>query len=188
MVEDDWSKEGQPSEMWDAKTLPPLLNWHRFDLLESSYAVALMSDVTPAWREVYADILNRLVDRCTSYWAAKDWVEQLGPDPERGSYPDAFFPALIPSELRGKYDKPGWAHNGAEPWGPEPDPCAAVGAIYYKGFLDLLLGLHRYVSGDPRYNRGFTVVNSGPNAFAYTHTTLNETICARWQDRIAGPH
>ncbi len=185
---DDWSKEGRPSELWDAKTLPPFLNWHRFDLTESSLALALMADVTPAWREVYGDLLDRMTQRYTTYWAAKDWIEQVGPDPDRGCYPDAFFPAVIPSELRGKYDKPGWAHNGAEPWGREPDPCAAVGAIYYKSFLDLQLGLHLRVSGDRKYNQGFTVVNDGPNTFRYTHTSLEEKICEKWKDRTAGPH
>ena len=185
---DDWSKNGQPSELWDAKTLPPMLNWHRFDLTESSFTLALMSDVTPAWRELYSDILDRMTARYTSYWAAKDWIEQVGPDPNRGCYPEAYFPVLIPEELRGQYDSPGWANNGAEPWGREPDPCAAVGAIYYKGFLDLQLGLHLYVSGDRKYNAGFTVVNNGADTFHYTHTGLTEKICAKWRDRVAGPH
>jgi hypothetical protein len=187
-TEDDWSKEGRPSELWDAKTLPPFLIWHRFDLSESSFALALMADVTPAWREVYSDLLDRMTRRYTTYWAAKDWIEQIGPDPDRDCYPDAFFPAIIPNELRGNYDKPGWAHNGAEPWGLEPDPCAAVGAIYYKSFLDVQLGLHLRVSGDRKYNQGFSVVNDGPNTFHYTHTSLNETIRAKWKDRTAGPH
>ena len=58
--DDDWAKDGQPSEMWDAQTLPPMLNWHRFDLSESSFNLALMSDATPAWREVYSDLLERM--------------------------------------------------------------------------------------------------------------------------------
>ena len=62
-VADDWSKDGQPSDLWDAKTLPPFLNWHRFDLTESSLALALMADVTPAWREVYSDLLDRMTRR-----------------------------------------------------------------------------------------------------------------------------
>jgi hypothetical protein len=116
-----------------------MLNWHRFDLTESSLAIALMAEVTPAWRELYSDMLDRLTARYTTYWAAKDWNEQIGPDPDRSCYPDAFFPAIIPTELRGKYDKPGWANNGAEPWGLEPDPCNAVGALNYKSFLHLQL-------------------------------------------------
>lgn len=187
-VADDWSRGGQPSELWDAKSFPPFLNWHRFDLSESGYLLALMSDATPAWREAYGDVMGRMTERYTTYWAAKDWIDQVGPDPDRNCYPDAFFPAIIPEALRGKYDKPGWAHNGAEPWGHEPDPCAATGAIYYKSFLDVQLGLYRYVTGDDRYERGFTVVNDGKDAFPYTHTSLSEKIREKWADCVAGPH
>jgi hypothetical protein len=188
LVDDDWSKEGQPSAVWDATTVSPLLNWHRFDAIESTYAIALMSDVTPAWREVYSQILDRLAERCTSYWAAKDWIEQIGPDPDRDKYPDDYFPLLIPEELRGKYDKPGWAANGVEPWGYEPDPVKAAGAIYYKGFLDLVLGLHLYVSGDKKYNNGFDIVRNGKDTFHYTHSRLNEIIGQQWGGRVEGSH
>ncbi len=188
LVSDDWSKNGHPSEMWDAKTLPPMLNWHRFDAVDSSYALALMSDVTPAWREVYSAILDRLVERITSYWGAIDWIEQIGPDPKRGKYPDAYYPILIPAELRGKYDSPGWAANGVQPWGYEPDPVKAAGAIYYKGFLSLTMGLHLYASGDRKYDDGFTIVNNGEHTFHYTHTRMNERISEQWRQRTVGSH
>jgi len=188
LVNDDWSKNGRPSEMWDAKTLLPMLNWHRFDAVDSSYAIALMSDVTPAWREVYSAILDRLVERITSYWGAIDWTQQIGPDPKRGEYPDAYFPILIPPELRGKYDSPGWAANGVEPWGFEPDPVKAAGAIYYKGFLSLAMGLHLYASGDTKYDDGFTIVNNGEQTFHYTHTRMNERISQQWCQRTEGSH
>ncbi len=188
LVNDDWSKNGHPSEMWDAKTLPPMLNWHRFDAVDSSYAIALMGDVTPAWREVYSTILDHLVERITSYWGAIDWTEQIGPDPKRGKYPDAYFPTLIPAELRGKYDSPGWAANGVEPWGFEPDPVKAAGAIYYKGFLSLTMGLHLYTSGDRKYDEGFTIVNNGEHTFHYTHTHMNERVSQQWCQRTEGSH
>ena len=188
LVNDDWSKNGHPSEMWDAKTLPPMLNWHRFHAVDSSYAIALMGDVTPAWREVYSTILDHLVERITSYWGAIDWTEQIGPDPKRGKYPDAYFPILIPAELRGKYDSPGWAANGVEPWGFEPDPVKAAGAIYYKGFLSLTMGLHLYASGDRKYDDGFTIVNNGEHTFHYTHTRMNERISEQWCQCTEGSH
>ena len=55
---DNWDKDGQPHPHWDATTGEPMTSWHRFDLIDSSYAVALMSDRTPAWREVYGRILD----------------------------------------------------------------------------------------------------------------------------------
>src|SRR5256885_2026568 len=51
---DDWSQPGPPHPHGDNATAPPMLSWHRFDLIDSSYAVALMADITPAWREVYS--------------------------------------------------------------------------------------------------------------------------------------
>ena len=188
LTADDWSKQGRPSEMWDDKTLPPGSNWHRFDAVYSSYAIALMSDVTPAWREVYGVILDRLVARVTSYWGAIDWTEQLGHDPKRAEYPDWYFPTLIPTELRGTYDTVGWAANGVEPWGFEPDPVKAPGATYYKGFLSLMMGLHLYASGDQKYNDGFTIVNNGEHTFHYTHTRMNEWISQQWSRSAVGSH
>jgi len=40
-----------------------MTNFPRFDLQESAYAMALMADRTPAWREVYAEVLDGLLDR-----------------------------------------------------------------------------------------------------------------------------
>src|ERR1700738_3808213 len=109
-------------------------------------------------------------------------------DPKREEYPDAYFPILIPAELRGKYDSPGWAANGVEPWGFEPDPVKAAGAIYYKGFLSLAMGLHLYASGDTKYDDGFTIVNNGEQTFHYTHTRMNERISQQWCQRPVGSH
>ena len=46
-----------------------------------------MADVTPAWREVYSEILKGLSARYLTYWAAYDWLTQFGPDPDRKNYP-----------------------------------------------------------------------------------------------------
>ena len=92
---DDWNKEGRPHPHWDAESGRPMLSWHRFDLIDSSYAIALMADRTPAWREVYAEILDQLLQRYAGYWASKDWLEQIGPDPDRESYPEIWYQTLI---------------------------------------------------------------------------------------------
>jgi len=55
---DNWDREGRPHPHWDDSTGEPMTSWHRFDLIDSSYAVALMSDRTPAWREIYSRILD----------------------------------------------------------------------------------------------------------------------------------
>ena len=58
---DDWDREGHPHAHWDNVSDAPMLCYHRFDLIDSTYAVALMADRTPAWREVYERILDELI-------------------------------------------------------------------------------------------------------------------------------
>ena len=103
-----------------------MLSFPRFDLSESSYALLLLADATPAWREVYTRILDELLRRHTTYWAAIDWLTQIGPDPDRARYPRR-YKRLIPKDLWGRYDVPGWTANGIEPWGLQPDPIGSDG-------------------------------------------------------------
>ena len=133
---DNWIETSHPHPHWDETTGEPMTSWHRFDLVDSSYAVALMCDRTPAWREVYSTILDELVARHTSWWSASDWMTQFGHDPERGNYPDRYRP-LVPPAHWGDYDVPGWTANGIAPYGVQPDPIAADGMLFYKGFLHL---------------------------------------------------
>lgn len=36
---DDWSRGGAPHPHWDTLSDPPMTSWHRFDLVDSSYAM-----------------------------------------------------------------------------------------------------------------------------------------------------
>jgi hypothetical protein len=45
---DNWDRDGHPHAHWNETTGEPMTSWHRFDLVDSSYAMALMSDKTPA--------------------------------------------------------------------------------------------------------------------------------------------
>ena len=60
-----------------------MASWHRFDLVESSYAMGLMAHTTPAWRERYLAILDQLIERHTGWWSASDWLTQFGHDPDQ---------------------------------------------------------------------------------------------------------
>src|SRR5260370_2285881 len=123
---DSWDRAGRPHPHWHDRSDPPMLSWHRFDLVDSSYAIALMSDTTPAWREIYARILDELVWRHTGYWAARDWLEQIGPDPDPEGYPEKGYRSLIPPHLPGQYHPPGCTPNGVAPYAlpiaPLPPP------------------------------------------------------------------
>ena len=168
-----------------------MTSWHRFDLINSSYAVALMSDRTPAWREVYAEILDELVSRHTSWWSASDWMTQFGHDPDRGNYPDRYRP-IVPAALWGDYDAPGWTANGIEPYGVQPDPIAADGMLFYKGFFLVLLGIRSMVAeaggGADRWNEPFEMIRDGDNTFTWTHSAIADHLRRQWLAAPIGCH
>ena len=184
---DSWDREGQPHEHWDDLSDPPMLCWHRFDLIDSTYAVAMMADITPAWREVYARILDELIFRHTGWWAARDWLTQIGHDPDRANYPD-IYRLLIPEHLWGNYDVPGWTANGIEPWGLQMDPIGATGNLFFKGFFLVMLGLHLRTTGDERWNSPFDIVRDGENTFTWFHTAIAEHLHQQWTDAPDGCH
>jgi hypothetical protein len=80
---DDWSRRGKPHPWWDVYSAPGVQSYGRFDLQYSSYALLLMADQTPAWREVYTRIADGLASRFPTYWGAIDWLTQIGNDPNR---------------------------------------------------------------------------------------------------------
>ncbi|MFT5211496.1 MAG: hypothetical protein ACI9CE_003235 [Flavobacterium sp.] len=186
-TKDNWDREGQPHPHWDETTGEPMTSWHRFDLIDSSYSLALMSDRTPAWREVYTRVLDELVTRHTSWWSASDWLSQYGHDPDRANYPDRYR-ALIPKSQWGDYNVPGWTANGIEPYGDQPDPIGAEGNLFYKGFFTLLMSLHRYVSGDDKWNKPFDMIRDGRDTFTWSHSKIANYLAGQWNNSQMGCH
>jgi hypothetical protein len=186
-TEDDWSSTGDPHPWWDRYSLEPMLSFPRFDLSESSYALLLMGRKTPAWREVYTRILDELVRRHTTHWAAVDWLTQIGPDPDRGNYPKGYR-ALMPKDLWGDYDAPGWTANGVEPWGLQPDPIGSDGNLFFRGFFTLLLGIHRAVSGETTWERPFDMTGLEDRTFPWTHLKIATYLSDGWAANPEGPH
>ncbi|MCH9805776.1 hypothetical protein K0U73_18480, partial [bacterium] len=142
---------------WDDRSDPPMASWHRFDLVDSSYAMGLMAHRTPAWTEPYVAILDQLIARHTSWWSAADWLTQFGHDPDQANYPDAYR-MFIPPELWGEYDTPGWTANGIEPYGKQMDPVQADGMLFYKGFFLVLLGIRSMIDSNDRWNEPFEMI------------------------------
>ena len=184
---DDWSSAGEPHPWWDRDSTPPMCTFPRFDLFEPAYALAIMSDVTPAWREVYARIADGLVSRHTTFWAAIDWVTLIGPDPGRHNYPPE-WQFLLPEARRGRYEIPGWTANGVEPWGLQPDPIGADGNLFFRGFFNLLLGLYRYIAGDDKWDRPFPVAGYREREFHWSHSRITEFLTLQMEERPQGPH
>ena len=185
---DDWSEDGEPHPWWDRYSTEPMLSFPRFDLSESSYALGIMADMTPAWREVYARILGVLVERHLTYWAAVDWLTQFGEDPRRKDYPEAWKGFLIPKHLFGSYDTPGWVANGISPWGLQPDPIGAEGNLFFKGWLNLVMALHVYVSGERLWDQPFKVAGVDRTRFEWTQSRLVERLVELWSRHPAGLH
>ena len=186
-TEDDWSSSGEPHPWWDKYSLEPMLSFPRFDLSESSYALLLMGRKTPAWREVYTRILDELVRRHTTHWAAVDWLTQIGPDPDRANYPERYR-GLIPKDLWGGYDVPGWTANGVEPWGVQPDPIGSDGNLFFRGFFSLLLSIHRAVSGETTWEKPFEVTGLDGRTFPWTHSKIATYLSENWAKNPEGPH
>ncbi len=185
---DNWDRDGRPHPHWDNVSGAPRRSWHRFDLFESSYAMGLMCDTTPAWREVYGAVLDELAFRYTGWWAAEDWLTQIGEDPRRDRYPEEWYEAWIPPFLRGRYDTPGWTADGVEPWGRQIDPIRADGALWLKGNFLIVLGLHKYVTGDDKWNAPFETIRDGENTFTWTYSGVAGHLARQWSSRPEGCH
>ena len=184
---DSWDKDGEPHPHWDGVTGEPRRSWHRFDLLQSGFGMALMADKTPAWREVYGRILDEFCFRYTGYWAAKDWLDQIGADPRREQYPEEWH-HMIPPALIGRYDVPGWTANGVAPWGLEMDPIGAQGNLFFKADIVLTMGFHLYVTGDEKWNQPFEMVRDGENTFSWTHSRIARHLADQIAARPEGCH
>ena len=185
---DDWSEEGSPNEWWDQISTAPMCAFPRFDLQESTYAIGLMADRTPAWREIYSEILDEIAERSITYWAAVDWLTQFGHDPDRKNYPEIWRGTLIPEEFWGEYDAPGWTANGVAPWGFHADPIGADGNLFFKGWLNLTQSMHTYVSGYDKWSSPFSVAGAYNSRFEWTQHQLADHLHQQWAKTPMGPH
>ncbi len=179
-----------PHPWWDQYAAPPMLSYPRFDLADSSYPVLLMADQTPAWREVYTRIMDELASRHTSYWAAIDWNTFIGPSPQRDKYGPFNAPGyqLWPERVRGNYDRPGWTANGVEPWGLQPDPIGADGNLFFRGWLNLVLSIYKYVSGDDKWEQPWEIAGYENEHFEWTQPRIVEHLFQQYTDHPEGPH
>jgi len=170
-TEDDWSIDGDPLPWWDRWSSAPMLSFPRFDCSESSYFLLLAGNRTPAWREVYVEILDGLLKRHVSFWGAVDWNTQFGNDPDNNNYPYLYKGTLIPSgeKFKTNYNAPGWTGNGLphpveeSSDGVCPDVLDANAMLFFKGWLCLVMGIRQRLGGDKdsQWMTGFHV--SGVN-------------------------
>ncbi len=184
---DDWTSKGKPHPWWDQYTAPGVLSYPRFDLNESTYAVLMMADQTPAWREVYTRIMDGIAGRYPTHWGAVDWLTQIGDDPQRASYPTAVM-SRLPPNLRGRYNRIGWVANGVAPYGLQPDPLGADGNLFFRGWLNLVLSAYKYVSGDDKWEKPFKVIGYQDREFEWSQRQIVERLERQWDAHPEGIH
>jgi len=187
-TEDDWSEKGNPHPWWDKYSGPPMSSFQRFDLHEASYPLGLLAEKTPAWREVYANILDKLTERYITFWGAVDWLTQFGDDPNRGAYPKAWKGTVIPQEFFGVYNTPGWTANGIGAKGVEADPIRAEGMLFFKGFLLLLMSMTTRVGGADRWKEKWQMAGVGGTKHDWTLANLARHLSEQWSERECGLH
>ena len=185
-TEDDWGAHGIPHPWWDRYSSPVVTSYGRFDLHNSSYALLLMADQTPAWREAYTQVADGLARRYPTYWGAIDWLTQIGDDPKRGNYPERVM-AAIPDRLQGNYNRIGWTANGIEPWGLQADPIGADGYLFFRAWFNLVLSIYAYVSGDDKYERPFKVTGYGDQEFEWDQHRICQRLAEQYSEHPEGP-
>mmetsp|Transcript_8237 Transcript_8237/g.24438 ORF Transcript_8237/g.24438 Transcript_8237/m.24438 type:complete len:302 (+) Transcript_8237:90-995(+) len=186
---DDWSATGTPHEWWDKMTGPPMTSFPRFDLQEIAYPIALLANRTPAWREVYGEILHRCAERYTTHWSAVDWLNQIDNDPDQMRYPRHWKGSLIPAAVFGKgYNTPGWTGNGLGKNGIEADPIEADGMLFFKGWMALVLTLADKVSGETRWDTPWPMAGVGGSSKDWTLSSLCARLHDQWSQYEHGLH
>lgn len=182
-----WTRRDVIGPQWDTTSFEPTMHYARYEPTWLSWSMGLMAETTPAWREEYARILGFLADRYLEYWSFYEWVEHRGDDPKRGSYPEG-FERMLPEGQAGRYNLPGWAGNGSRKEPYDPDPIRAGGrfGLMYKGYLNLVLSMYRYVSDDGKYDRPFEVRYDDHQAWRYDHRSLNQLLADQWRAHEEG--
>jgi len=154
-----------------------------------------MADTTPAWSEAYAAVLQGIIVRFTSGWGAVDFLNQIGDDPARATYPASWKGVIVPHKDFREYNAPGWTGNGLARFpdgsaaGVQADPIAAEGMLFYKGWLLLVMSLYTYVSGDDLYiTTPWPCANLGGKERLWTMDQLAEQLATQWGQRACGLH
>ena len=123
----------------------------------------------------------------SGWWSAADWLTQFGADPDRASYPE-HYRRLIPEQVWGEYDVPGWTANGIEPWDRDLDPIGSESMLFYKGFFLVLLGIRALISADGRWDSPFELIREEDASFSWTHSRIAAHLAEQMRGRPQGCH
>lgn len=168
----------QPPQSWEGfyHAQSPSMNFAlRYQLAFAAYALATLSQRTPAYRRPYAEGMRAAIERMLDvavwgYWRA--------PEPAAGGAgasvsSSGHVAVLISPHQRG-------------PSGPPSDPLVRNN-LQYSGHLSTMLGLYEKVTGDRCYDDPFTLRDpEGDVSYTYTHTDVAARIYSQMRDNQFG--
>lgn len=167
----------QPLGSWEGfyRAQSPSMNFAlRYQLAFASYALALMSQRTPAYRAPYEEALRGAIEKMLHVATWGYWRVPVGAQEGAGSVASQGHIAV----LAGPHQR--------GPLGPPSDPIARDN-LQYSGHLSTMLGLYEKVSGDRRYDEPFVLEDEESGArFTYTHGEVARRIHAQMRENGFG--
>lgn len=166
----------QPAGSWEGfyTAQSPSMNFAlRYQLAFASYALATISQRTPAYKAPYAQALRggleRMLDVATwGYWRAPEPALASG-----GLASSGHVAVLVSPHRRG-------------PAGPPSDPVAQDN-LQYSGHLSTMLGLYEKISSNHLYDSPFTLHDPESGAsYSYTHSKVAERIYSQMRENGFG--
>ncbi len=169
----------QPLGRWSDFYLPqsPEMNFAlRYQLAFATYAVAALSQQTPAYRAPYAEALRGAIEKMLD-GAAWNYWRAGSPSGDNGNIANAASSAHVAVLIS--------PHQHLPP-GPPSDPVRQDN-VQYSGHLSAMLGLYEKVTGDRRYDEPFILQDAASGAaYSYTHHEVAERIYVQMRENRFG--
>lgn len=166
----------QPPGSWDGfyQAQSPSMNFAlRYQLAFGAYAVAMLSQHTPAYRAPYAEALRGAIEKMLDVAAWGYWRAPQTPSGGGTLSSSGHVEVLLSPHQR-------------VPAGPPSDPVAQDN-LQYSGHLSTMLGLYEKVTGDERYDQPFTLVDPESGVgYTYTHGEVAGRIFSQMRQNSFG--
>ena len=163
----------QPLGSWDGFYTPqsPTMNFAlRYQLAFGLYAVASLSQRTPAYRAPYVEAMRGAIEKMLD---VASWGYWRAPSPSNEQAGTSHLTVLAGPHQR-------------LPAGPPSDPIARDN-LQYSGHLSTMFGLYEKLTGDDRYDSPFTLHDPKSAAiYTYTHMQVAERIYQQMRENKFG--
>ncbi len=163
----------QPLGSWDGFYTPqsPTMNFAlRYQLAFGLYAVASLSQRTPAYRAPYAQAMKGAIEKMLD---VASWGYWRAPSPSNEQAGTSHLAVFASPHQR-------------LPAGPPSDPIARDN-LQYSGHLSTMLGLYEKLTGDHQYDSPFTLHDPQSGvAYTYTHTQVAERLYNQMRENRFG--